>query len=107
MMLCRKGALLGSVYVSFETLAFWRNFVNSFGICDRHTLWKRVQTLVVPLLAQLVSVMDRDQNLDILLDENCNESVKRLWLDIFSNEKLLEIPQLMPDYRSVLRTSQH
>lgn len=60
--------------------------------------------MVVPLLAQLVSVVDRDQNLDILLDVNCDESVKRLWLDIFSNEKLLEIPQLMPDHRSALVT---
>lgn len=75
------------------------------GICDRHTLWKRVQAVVVPLLAQLVSVVDRDQNLDILLDVDCNESVKRLWLDIFSNEKLLEIPQLMPDHGSVLAAS--
>lgn len=89
----------------FEILTFWRIYVNPFDICDRHTLWKRVQTVVIPLLAQLVSVVDRDQNLDILLDENSNESVKRLWLDIFSNEKLLEIPQLMLDHRSVLVTS--
>lgn len=70
-------------------------------------MWKRVQTVVVPLLARLLSVMDRDQNLDIMLDVNSNESVKRLWLDIFSNEKLLEIPLLMPDHRSVLVTSWH
>lgn len=61
--------------------------------------------MVVPLLAELVSVVDRDRNLDILLDVNCNESVKRLWLDIFSNDKLLEIPHLTPDHRSVLVTS--
>lgn len=60
--------------------------------------------MVVPLLAQLVSVVDRDQNLDILLDADCNESVKRLWLDIFGNDKLLQISQLMPDHRSVLVT---
>lgn len=87
---------------SFKILTFRRNLAKPFGICDRHTLWKRVQAVVVPLLAELVSVVDRDQNLDILLDVNCNESVKRLWLDIFSNEKLLQIPQLMPDHRSVL-----
>ncbi|XP_029014016.1 E3 ubiquitin-protein ligase rnf213-alpha isoform X2 [Betta splendens] len=70
----------------------------------RQTLWKRVQAVVVPLLAQLVSVIDRDHNMDILLDRNCGESVKRLWLDIFSDEKLLEISQLAPDHNSETRT---
>ncbi|KAM9346074.1 E3 ubiquitin-protein ligase rnf213-alpha-like [Symphorus nematophorus] len=70
----------------------------------RHTLWKHIQAVVVPLLAQLVSVIDRDQNLDILLDSNCGESVKRLWLDIFGNEKLLEIPHLSQDRSSETRT---
>ncbi|XP_071329691.1 E3 ubiquitin-protein ligase rnf213-alpha [Trachinotus anak] len=70
----------------------------------RHTLWKRIQAVVVPLLAQLVSVIDRDQNLDILLDRNCGESVKRLWLDIFGNDKLLEIPHLTTDHNSETRT---
>uniref|UniRef100_A0A3B5M1E9 RING-type E3 ubiquitin transferase n=1 Tax=Xiphophorus couchianus TaxID=32473 RepID=A0A3B5M1E9_9TELE len=56
-----------------------------------HTLWKRVQAVVVPILAHLVSVIDRDQNMDLLLDKNCSEAVKRLWLDIFGNEKLVEI----------------
>nr|XP_015798016.2 E3 ubiquitin-protein ligase rnf213-alpha [Nothobranchius furzeri] len=70
----------------------------------RQTLWKRVQAVIVPLLAQLVSIIDRDQNMDLLLDANCCESVKRLWLDIFSNEKLLEISHLKMDHRSETRT---
>ncbi|XP_075942052.1 E3 ubiquitin-protein ligase rnf213-alpha-like isoform X1 [Anarhichas minor] len=70
----------------------------------RHTLWKRVRAVVVPLLAQLLSVIDRDQNLDILLDGNCGEFVKRLWLDIFGNDKLLEIPHLTLDHNSETRT---
>ncbi|XP_030645560.1 E3 ubiquitin-protein ligase rnf213-alpha-like [Chanos chanos] len=57
----------------------------------RHTLWKRVQAVVVPFLAQLVSVIDRDCNLDLLLDANCGESVKKLWLEIFKNENFLNI----------------
>ncbi|XP_041853322.1 E3 ubiquitin-protein ligase rnf213-alpha isoform X2 [Melanotaenia boesemani] len=60
----------------------------------RHTLWKRVQAVVVPLLAHLISIIDRDQNMDLLLDTNCSEAVKKLWLDIFSNDKLLEISSL-------------
>lgn len=70
----------------------------------RHTLWKRVQAVVVPLLAHLVSLIDRDQNMDLLLDANCGESVKRLWLDIFGNEKLLEISHLTLDHISETRT---
>ncbi|KAK5599708.1 hypothetical protein CRENBAI_016743 [Crenichthys baileyi] len=70
----------------------------------RHTLWKRVQAVVVPILARLVSVIDRDQNMDLLLDKNSSELVKRLWLDIFSNEKLLEISHLMLDPSSETRT---
>ncbi|XP_042360235.1 E3 ubiquitin-protein ligase rnf213-alpha [Plectropomus leopardus] len=70
----------------------------------RHTLWKRIQAVVIPLLAQLVSVIDRDQNLDILLDKNCGNHVKRLWLDIFGNDKLLEIPRLTLDHNSETRT---
>uniref|UniRef100_A0A672GQ55 RING-type E3 ubiquitin transferase n=1 Tax=Salarias fasciatus TaxID=181472 RepID=A0A672GQ55_SALFA len=59
----------------------------------RHTLWKRVQAAVSPLLAHLVSVIDRDRNMDILLDRNSGETVKKLWLDIFANDKLLEISE--------------
>lgn len=64
---------------------------------DRHTLWKRIQAVVIPLMAQLVSVIDRDHNLDILLDSNCGDSLKRLWLDLFSHDKFLEIPQIKVD----------
>ncbi|XP_034046727.1 E3 ubiquitin-protein ligase rnf213-alpha [Thalassophryne amazonica] len=69
----------------------------------RHTLWKRVQAVVTPLLAQLVSVIDRDQNLDILLDSNCDESVKRLWLDIFGIDKLLQVSHITLDHISETR----
>ncbi|XP_061741549.1 E3 ubiquitin-protein ligase rnf213-alpha-like isoform X1 [Nerophis ophidion] len=68
----------------------------------RLTLWKRVQSVVIPNLAQLVSVIDTDQNLDILMNRDCSHSVKRLWLEIFGDEKLLEIPQ--PTLNSEMRT---
>ncbi|XP_054615147.1 E3 ubiquitin-protein ligase rnf213-alpha isoform X2 [Dunckerocampus dactyliophorus] len=61
----------------------------------RRTLWKRIQAVVVPNLAQLVSVIDTSHNLDVLMDGDCSDSVKRLWLDIFGDEKLLQIPQPM------------
>ncbi|XP_039595909.1 E3 ubiquitin-protein ligase rnf213-alpha isoform X2 [Polypterus senegalus] len=55
----------------------------------RHTLWKRIQAVVTPLMAQIISVIDRDCNLDLLIDCNSDSSVKRLWMDIFGDEKLL------------------
>uniref|UniRef100_A0AAZ3SJB9 RING-type E3 ubiquitin transferase n=1 Tax=Oncorhynchus tshawytscha TaxID=74940 RepID=A0AAZ3SJB9_ONCTS len=70
----------------------------------RHTLWKRVQAVVIPFLAQLVSVIDRDRNLDILQDSNSGEAVKKLWLDIFGNDKLLEVPYTKLDRNSESKT---
>ncbi|KAI1884420.1 hypothetical protein AGOR_G00226220 [Albula goreensis] len=70
----------------------------------RHTLWKRVQSVVTPLLAQVVAMVDRDCNLDLLLDRNSGEPVKRFWLDIFSNERLLEVPYARVDHNSESKT---
>lgn len=85
-------------YVCIKNPVIW-NSPESFLRPDRHTLWKRVQAAVVPFLAQLVSVIDRDQNLDLLLDSNCGQSVKRLWLDIFGSDKLLEILHPQADHK--------
>ncbi|XP_064171480.1 E3 ubiquitin-protein ligase rnf213-alpha-like isoform X4 [Anguilla rostrata] len=70
----------------------------------RHALWKRVQAVVTPLLAQLVAVADRDCNLDLLLDHNSGEPVRKLWLDIFRDEKLLEVPFAAVDRNSESKT---
>ncbi|XP_066499023.1 E3 ubiquitin-protein ligase rnf213-alpha [Hoplias malabaricus] len=70
----------------------------------RHTLWKRVQAVVIPFLAQIISVIDRDRNLDLLLDENSGELVKKLWLDIFGNFKLLRIPYTRVDANTETKT---
>ncbi|XP_077384207.1 E3 ubiquitin-protein ligase rnf213-alpha-like isoform X2 [Festucalex cinctus] len=64
-----------------------------------HSLWKRIQAVVTPVLAQVLSVIDADQNLDILL-RDCSPSVKRLWLHIFADDKLLEIPQPFLDSKT-------
>ncbi|XP_072522974.1 E3 ubiquitin-protein ligase rnf213-alpha-like isoform X2 [Salminus brasiliensis] len=58
----------------------------------KHTLWRRVQTVITPLLAHLISVIDRNCNLDLLVDSNCEDEVKNLWLLIFGNKSVLEIP---------------
>ncbi|XP_061604346.1 E3 ubiquitin-protein ligase rnf213-alpha isoform X4 [Phyllopteryx taeniolatus] len=67
-----------------------------------HSLWKRIQAVVTPVLAQMVSVIDADRNLDILIRDDCSASVKRLWLHIFADESFLEIPQ--PSLDSKTRT---
>ncbi|XP_040200941.1 E3 ubiquitin-protein ligase RNF213 isoform X4 [Rana temporaria] len=57
----------------------------------RQTLWKRVQKAVTPLLSQILSVIDRNANLDLLVDLKVDSYVKCLWMYIFHNEKLLPI----------------
>uniref|UniRef100_A0A8D2LRN9 RING-type E3 ubiquitin transferase n=1 Tax=Varanus komodoensis TaxID=61221 RepID=A0A8D2LRN9_VARKO len=61
----------------------------------RHTLWKRVQRAVTPLLAYMLSVLDRDCNLDLLVNPVIENCVKDLWMYIFSDLKLLNIPYVM------------
>ncbi|MCJ8738386.1 hypothetical protein PDJAM_G00035330 [Pangasius djambal] len=60
----------------------------------KHTLWRRVQTVVTPFLAQLISVIDRNRNLDLLLDTNSQDEVKNLWLLIFEHKAVLDIPYI-------------
>ncbi|EMP39294.1 hypothetical protein UY3_03467 [Chelonia mydas] len=58
----------------------------------RHTLWKRVQNVVTPFLAHMVSITDRDCNLELLVRPNTEGCVKHLWMFIFSDLNLLSIP---------------
>lgn len=48
--------------------------------------------MITPFLAQLVSIIDRDCNLDLLVDTKSEESLKKLWLNIFGDVKLLDVP---------------
>uniref|UniRef100_UPI00398E3990 E3 ubiquitin-protein ligase rnf213-alpha-like isoform X1 n=2 Tax=Pristiophorus japonicus TaxID=55135 RepID=UPI00398E3990 len=57
----------------------------------RHALWKRVQTVVTPFLAQIISVIDRDCNLKLLTDDT-HIYVRELWMNIFSDPNLLDVP---------------
>ncbi|MBN3286120.1 RN213 ligase, partial [Polyodon spathula] len=70
----------------------------------RHTLWKRVQAVVIPCLAQVISLIDRDCNLDLLMDSNSDQLVKKLWMDIFGDVKLLDIPYARVDKNSESKT---
>lgn len=59
-------------------------------ISFRHTLWRKIQAVVTPLLAYLVSIIDRDCNMDLLLDDE--EDIRNLWLEIFGNKEMLSVP---------------
>ncbi|XP_071066939.1 E3 ubiquitin-protein ligase RNF213 isoform X2 [Dasypus novemcinctus] len=58
----------------------------------RHTLWKRIQSAVTPLLASIVSFIDRDCNLELLIRSDSPPWVRNLWMFVFSDMKLLNIP---------------
>ncbi|KAM5170405.1 E3 ubiquitin-protein ligase RNF213-like [Mantella aurantiaca] len=57
----------------------------------RQTLWKRVQTAVTPLLSQILDFVDRNANLDLLVNHSVEDYMKCLWMHIFQDEKLLPI----------------
>ncbi|XP_078081772.1 E3 ubiquitin-protein ligase rnf213-alpha-like isoform X2 [Mustelus asterias] len=57
----------------------------------RHTLWKCIQKTVTPNLAQMISILDRDYNLNLLVDPQVNEEIKQLWLNIFSDTQILRV----------------
>ncbi|XP_077330445.1 E3 ubiquitin-protein ligase RNF213-like isoform X2 [Lithobates pipiens] len=59
----------------------------------RQTLWKRVQVAVTPLLSQILSVVDRNANLNLLVDQYVKDYVKCLWMHIFFDENLLPISE--------------
>ncbi|XP_029904896.1 E3 ubiquitin-protein ligase rnf213-alpha-like [Myripristis murdjan] len=65
-----------------------------------HTLWRKVQSVVTPLLANLVSVIDRNHNLDLLI--NSGEDVRNLWLQIFACKEMLDVPYIRMESNSMV-----
>uniref|UniRef100_A0A8C0I728 E3 ubiquitin-protein ligase RNF213 n=1 Tax=Balaenoptera musculus TaxID=9771 RepID=A0A8C0I728_BALMU len=66
----------------------------------RQTIWKRVQGAVTPLLASMISFLDRDGNLELLANPHSPSWARDLWMFIFSDVKLLNIPLVANDTRS-------
>ncbi|XP_010616884.1 E3 ubiquitin-protein ligase RNF213 isoform X1 [Fukomys damarensis] len=58
----------------------------------RHTLWKRVQGAITPLLASMIALLDRDANLELLSRPDLPTWARDLWMFIFSDDKLLDVP---------------
>ncbi|EPQ04601.1 RING finger protein 213 [Myotis brandtii] len=67
--------------------------------CCRHALWKRIQGVVTPLLASMVSVIDRDSNLELLAKPDAPAWTQELWMFIFNDVNLLNIPLMTKDAR--------
>uniref|UniRef100_A0A2K6FX44 E3 ubiquitin-protein ligase RNF213 n=1 Tax=Propithecus coquereli TaxID=379532 RepID=A0A2K6FX44_PROCO len=65
----------------------------------RQTLWKRVQGVVTPLLASMISFIDRDGNLELLARPDSPPWARDLWMFIFRDIKLLNIPLVMNNAR--------
>ncbi|XP_056372927.1 E3 ubiquitin-protein ligase RNF213 isoform X2 [Hyla sarda] len=57
----------------------------------RQTLWKRVQRAVTPFLSHILSIIDCNGNLEILVNDRMQDFIKSLWMFMFSDEKLLPV----------------
>ena len=55
----------------------------------RRALPQRVFSVVVPILAEIIALADRDSNLDLL--KNDNTGVSRLWLKILADRNISEL----------------
>ena len=55
----------------------------------RKALLQRVFSVVVPILAEIIALADRDCNLDLL--KNDNPWVSRLWLKILADRRISEL----------------
>lgn len=58
---------------------------------DRHTLWRHLQCVVTPLLANIVEVMDRFANLDLLAEGKLSQGLGKLWLNILADSQILDL----------------
>lgn len=67
--------------------------------CYRHTLWKRVQDVVTPILASMISHIDRDGNLELLARPGSPAWAQDLWMFIYSDIKFLNIPLALNNTR--------
>ncbi|XP_036391600.1 E3 ubiquitin-protein ligase rnf213-beta-like [Megalops cyprinoides] len=59
----------------------------------RHTLWRCLQSTLTPVLAQVLGVLDRDANLDLLCCSGVSQGLRKLWLDILEDPQTLDLTQ--------------
>ena len=55
----------------------------------RKALWQRVYSSVIPILSEVIAFVDRDSNLDLVMDEG--NWVSRLWITFFQDQSIVEL----------------
>ncbi|RVE59876.1 hypothetical protein OJAV_G00193340 [Oryzias javanicus] len=60
----------------------------------RHTLWRCLQSSVIPLLASMLEVLDRYSNLELLSNSRLSSGLLHLWVDILADSQILHLPPL-------------
>ncbi|XP_057630023.1 E3 ubiquitin-protein ligase RNF213-like [Chionomys nivalis] len=73
----------------------------------RHTLWKRIQNVVTPFLASMISYIDRDGNLELLAQSDSPAWAQDLWMFIFRDIKFLNIPLVVNNTGSSILVQSH
>lgn len=54
----------------------------------RKALWQRVYSSVIPILSEVIAFVDRDSNLDLVMDEG--SWLSRLWITFFQDQSIVE-----------------
>ncbi|KAL0964856.1 hypothetical protein UPYG_G00329960 [Umbra pygmaea] len=57
----------------------------------RHTLWRCLQSTLIPVLAHMLEVLDRYANMDLLTSAGLSRALVQLWLDIMGDKQILEL----------------
>ena len=55
----------------------------------KKALWRRFQSVVAPILAEVIAYIDRDENLELAASEH--PWVSRLWLNMFENDSFTDL----------------
>lgn len=55
----------------------------------RKALWQRVYSSVIPILSEVIALVDRDSNLELVTDEGT--WLSRLWITLFQSHDMVEL----------------
>lgn len=55
----------------------------------RKALWQRVYSSVIPILSEVIAFVDRDSNLELVMDEG--NWLSHLWLALFQSPSMVEL----------------
>ena len=55
----------------------------------KKALWRRFQSVVAPILAEVIAYIDRDENLELAASEH--PWVSRLWLNMFEDDSFTDL----------------